>query len=239
MLINLRNALMAGKRTPTAKDYVQSGLIAMWDGIENAGWGTHDPNATVWKDLVGSLDAEKSGSPMVGDKFTNTSNGYWILPSGILSIVQADNLTAEVVFKSDGIDRSNQGVVGIGDNRALWLFFGNPPSGTSSSLTWQVRSSSGIRVWYNEGTFGAGTHSSSVVNNNKVCNCYLDATLRTKTVDVAAGTSTSSSSLWLGRMTGYNNFYGNIYSIRLYSRALTADEIAANYAIDKARFNLP
>ena len=49
MLINLRNALMAGKRTPTAKDYVQDGLLALWDGIENAGWGTHDVNATTWK----------------------------------------------------------------------------------------------------------------------------------------------------------------------------------------------
>jgi hypothetical protein len=28
-------------------------------------------------------------------------------------------------------------------------------------------------------------------------------------------------------------------AVRLYSRALTADEIAANYAVDKARFNLP
>ena len=30
-----------------------------------------------------------------------------------------------------------------------------------------------------------------------------------------------------------------VYNIRLYSRALTASEIAANYAIDKARFGLP
>lgn len=30
-----------------------------------------------------------------------------------------------------------------------------------------------------------------------------------------------------------------IYHVRAYSRALTADEIAHNYAIDKARFNLP
>ena len=37
----------------TARDYVQSGLVAMWDGIENAGWGTHDPNATTWKNLKG------------------------------------------------------------------------------------------------------------------------------------------------------------------------------------------
>jgi hypothetical protein len=30
-----------------------------------------------------------------------------------------------------------------------------------------------------------------------------------------------------------------IYCTRIYSRALTSAEIAANYAIDKARFNLP
>ena len=30
-----------------------------------------------------------------------------------------------------------------------------------------------------------------------------------------------------------------IYCVRLYSRALTADEVAHNYAVDKERFNLP
>ena len=29
------------------------------------------------------------------------------------------------------------------------------------------------------------------------------------------------------------------YTIRIYSRVLTAEEIARNYKIDKARFNLP
>lgn len=36
----------------TAKSYVQNGLLAMWDGIENAGFGVHDPDATYWVDLV-------------------------------------------------------------------------------------------------------------------------------------------------------------------------------------------
>jgi hypothetical protein len=39
-----------------SSSYVQSGLIAQWDGINNAGTGTHDPTATTWKDLKGSLD---------------------------------------------------------------------------------------------------------------------------------------------------------------------------------------
>ena len=37
----------------TAADYVQDGLIALWDGIENVGWGEHDDNATSWIDLTG------------------------------------------------------------------------------------------------------------------------------------------------------------------------------------------
>jgi len=28
----------------------------MWDGIENAGWGVHDENATIWVDLVGGVE---------------------------------------------------------------------------------------------------------------------------------------------------------------------------------------
>ena len=46
----------------TAKNYVKSGLIALWDGIENAGWGVHNASATTWKDLVGSYMYSKSVS---------------------------------------------------------------------------------------------------------------------------------------------------------------------------------
>ena len=43
-----------GAKLPTARDYVQDGLIAMWDGIENAGWGQHEDSPIVWKDLTNS-----------------------------------------------------------------------------------------------------------------------------------------------------------------------------------------
>ena len=48
-----------------ASAYIQDGLIAQWDGIDNAGTGVHDPESTVWKDLKGSLD------------MTLTANGSW------------------------------------------------------------------------------------------------------------------------------------------------------------------
>ena len=40
----------------TSASYVQDGLIAQWDGIDNTGVGVHDPGAKAWKDLVGNYD---------------------------------------------------------------------------------------------------------------------------------------------------------------------------------------
>ena len=39
--------------TYSAKSYVQEGLYAQWDGIENAGWGTHDSAAQKPIELAG------------------------------------------------------------------------------------------------------------------------------------------------------------------------------------------
>ena len=40
----------------TAKSYIQNGLVAHWDGIENAGYGLHDDTTNVWTDLKGFCD---------------------------------------------------------------------------------------------------------------------------------------------------------------------------------------
>ena len=36
--------------------YVTNGLVAHWDGIDNAGRGLHDAETTTWKDLAGTND---------------------------------------------------------------------------------------------------------------------------------------------------------------------------------------
>ena len=38
----------------TAYSYVQKGLKASYDGIDNAGTGTHDATVRTWKDLTGN-----------------------------------------------------------------------------------------------------------------------------------------------------------------------------------------
>lgn len=36
----------------SARNYVQDGLVAMWDGIENAGYGVHSDNPLDFVELV-------------------------------------------------------------------------------------------------------------------------------------------------------------------------------------------
>ena len=58
----------------TAKLYIQDGLVALWDGIENAGWGIHNPDAMMWKNLLGDegLDFPLIGM-VVGENYVYTN----------------------------------------------------------------------------------------------------------------------------------------------------------------------
>ena len=40
----------------SARDYVQDGLVVMYDGIENAGYCAHSFESSAWKDLAGRYD---------------------------------------------------------------------------------------------------------------------------------------------------------------------------------------
>ena len=234
MLINLRHALMAGRHTPTAKDYVQSGLVAMWDGIENAGWGVHDPNATTWRDLVGSHVLSFPATP------SWTDNAYILdgvadhAPScpaqDIFNAIVTGLVTIEIASKStDGTAYGNNGFFGLGrvDLRSFW-FWNNARvtiRGTETGIAGMIENNTAA-------TYSLG--SSGAFKNGLM--------LSTLTF----GSQEAGGSFYIGRIPVYKSqvgiydaIHGVIHSLRVYSRALTAQEIAHNYAIDKARFNLP
>ena len=47
-------AVTAYGDTYTSASYVQEGLVAQWDAIDNAGVGFHIPDSKIWKDLTGN-----------------------------------------------------------------------------------------------------------------------------------------------------------------------------------------
>lgn len=226
----------SGGGVPTARDYVQDGLIAMWDGIENAGWGVHDPNATVWKDLVGTRDLKSSE---VGYNYTIYSTGF-------------DNLLKFLKYDGDITLCARVEFVGLfwGD----WCYFGlGTDSGLAKGIT--INGQNGFRVMIQEKYASPSWYVSVNIPNATAGRAYSIAIVfhfATKSFDVYSdGVYISSASVpnWnidpgVYQTLSFGNRYDNTrcgkrFNGFVYSRALTSAEISHNYEIDKARFNLP
>lgn len=208
---------------PTARDYVQDGLIAMFDGIENAGWKTHDANATVWKDLSGNgndVDVDLTQASWE-DGFLNVTGTTCTRDEEITNIA-----TLEVLFRdprTSEYPNNNGPFFVLGETKGpCCLWYGHISGGSKSNST--AISSNQAKLKH---TFASRSYTYSprsyYVNGEPMPLYYPPKTL----VDAVGCKATAVGGTAI-----------EIYHVRAYSRALTAEEIVHNYAIDKARFNL-
>lgn len=225
MLIGARTTMMnAG---PSARDYVQDGLIAMWDGIENAGWGTHDDTATTWKDLSGNgYDLEATFASWGPDSFKFYRNSYQALSCSASNLL--DKITIEAVLRN------------VSPNNRIALIFGNGNYGVVQIS--HNADAAEFGFGYNKGSVkvsGASFSVSAVFPSNTTPTRYLNGSLgEDGSYSSSFGTTGIRGVFAMNPRSDYQ-FGGEICAIRLYDDMLTAYEIAANYAVDKARFNLP
>ena len=259
MLVAARNGAWAksGGGLPTARDYVQDGLVAMWDGIENAGWGVHDPSATTWKDLIGSNDALLSGA-LVPDRCWGNNHFYNNIESVVFTgtpssamkaAITSGRLTVQGLFMPEVRPSSSN----------MCIFQCSPASVTTDGMIFGVTNNSSFA---SGNTMSWATNRAVnklsppgweyIVGNTYALSFICDNTTMTSILNGSSVTATRTKSLPVDSdltsfaIFNYNwnagrsrTLRGKVYNLRLYSRALTAEEIAANYAIDKARFNLP
>lgn len=227
MIIGSRTASTT-KNGYTAKDYVQDGLFWMFDGKENAGFGVHDPNATIWVDLKSGKNLTVNDGCIWGNNFFNP-NGY-----GTTGPDLSGYYTIEVCVKHEsGVGLFNAS--GYSWNVILFTE-GNLVRFTSRSGRLVTPFSTGVAMTHS----ASGSGGIYFVNNT----AYINGVSSSRTQN--ANFTTVKGSGRIGGFTasdiGYgkiDQFYGEIYCLRAYSRALSANEIAANAAIDKERFNLP
>jgi len=224
----------AAPSAPTARDYVQSGLLAMWDGIENAGWGQHDAAATSWKDLIGSRDATvgSAGSwkdnalhcdgTTYGARCTTIYDGFRTLEAcylfngatnggaGFVAVVSSGNGNGVLISK-------NSGDFGFGYYAASTYFSGGPAIGDAATV---------VGVW-----------DANPASNKNVAQ-YVNGVSITTTTGGNPGFGSGTAISFGARWDSARPIVADLHCVRLYDRALTAAEVAANYAIDMARFNL-
>lgn len=222
--------------------YITDGLIAMFDGEWNAGGGVHDPNATTWKDLVGGLEQKLIGAIRFGENYIEkTAEGggtSGLLSASLAATLNGTNNTIEVVYSCVRDGNNQRYRLGSSGTEFMW---------TNGSNYWAVFYYSGSALKY---ILDVG----KVVGNNVIDAFSLARNggafigynkgikTREKTGENDVGTVASEGSTYKlisDAEAIYNVFQSKTYSVRIYNRALTAAEVAANYAIDKKRFNLP
>ena len=244
MLIANRNgmAVKGGWKNP----YITDGLVAMWDGIWNAGGGVHDPNATVWKDLSGNgYDLTIPQSASINENAIKLTKVAFpsFTPTGL------DQTSAHIEVVIDDLSGTDfwANIVGVGWSRLIT----GSTSAAGSLATISVFMHDGAlkRSDYDLLDGNTGNAFITLVNGRTSlsypCSLLNWGALRhtlymnnvAKTFLRASGNSTTEPN---GTVSiGGSNVTCRYYNARIYSRNLTADEIAANYAVDKARFNLP
>ena len=220
------------KYKPTARDYVQEGLVAMWDGIENAGWGVHDANATGPFNLAtgraDSFDKENSGVSFTWSENYLSYSGGWI---------QFNNLNTNIRY---ALNTNYKTLEFIGDFQPT-----NPSTWPSSANIWSLQGNAqnafqyrrGSRLAYWDNNYSNVSWSSpavTVVRDGDSFSYYGNGVL----LKTATGSNVNYANNISVRCSEITSGTFKVYCIRLYSRALTAAEIAHNYAIDQERFGV-
>ena len=217
--------------------YVQDGLIACWDGLENAGAGQpHDDNATVWRDVVHGYEFNLTGVTVEADRmtFAGTATSYGVLSStdtdstfdvatnGTLEVVYvAPNSVSQVLLQAPATSGMAFSFFKK-DNSSPWLFI--PRSGTSQ------------RVF--DFSPGPATNSISVRYNSGIpMSALANGVSLNANGQNYWGSHGSETTIGTRQSKENNHFPGSIYCIRLYNRQLTDEEITANHIADVGRFH--
>ena len=202
-------------------DYVSNGLVLLLDGVKNTRNG-HSTSTSIWEDLSGN-----NNDLTLENVVQNSNNMYFNgNDSKMYSEKALDVVSVEIVLELE----EKNGYVYIAS-------FGS----NSKSMAWSAESDKGFSLGHMKKRYFVENlykkNSISVQYNPDLM--YLNSEKLTNNL---AGESWSSPSSYPIAFGFYgNNAYrmkGKIYSIRLYNRALTQDEINRNYIVDKARFGI-
>ena len=215
-----------GEVSYSAKDYVQDGLVCLMDGIENVGLGEHDDEASFWVNLVNGGLSEAIGGRTWNADGLNTSGHLglsWGSPTAVQDAEQ-NSRTMEVVFSTK--ESSAQAIlISLGTRRVIGCTGNSIGIGPYQAvpISSALDETLGVSVTYPEG-------------GNSPTAAYVNGIL----VPERTGgnfTNPVSNGIFVG---GYYSkpFSGKVFCIRMYSRELTADEVAWNNRIDRARFGL-
>jgi glycerophosphoryl diester phosphodiesterase len=235
-----------------ADRYVQSGLIAQFDGLENVAYGAqHSDTATQWTSITGTVSnlkfsfSGRSGSVGSwrpdGRYFDGNSKGSTTanITLGDVWTVQATttmNLSQQLTNKTS--PASQYPIVFAADGDSISAYLNNDGS-TTTKLYFKSDSYNGLS--------GANNRASIATFGGRYLTAAFDRTGTKKTYftqDSALGSGKANSSnntvpslkYWIGGTDENHYMKGTMHSLRIYNRLLTDAEMAQNREADEVRF---
>lgn len=243
----------------SSSDYVQDGLLAMWDGLENAGRGVHDAGSSVWVDLCGN----EASFPVVSSGLAFGDFGVEVPYSyGGGCVIQVSEGLYNTFLHSGEAGNSatfewcwsfvKKTPTSSGSEDKV--FFGISSVGTEipwCTFQWRSNSSSSgfsggpASAWNGSWIDFPDIGSYHTVSTSKKGD-FLDRYIAIDGVDhgavhldsVSTARNTSRNAYILPNISsGWSSkFEGVIHCIRCYSHALDEMELRRNWRVDRARY---
>lgn len=223
--------------------YVTDGLITMLDGEWNVAGGQHETAPQKWIDISGNgNDFDVVNNSVFGSDHAIVG-GTGFATGQMFSLAPTMKHVEAVVERDDngtgiGVIFTQRNTGGRGGGYADFYFFVRP-DGKVEVVAYDLSNPSyiGAQAYCKKGSaFSAGSKYSIsagdgkiYVNGSEITGAIGPTTLNIAGNLIASSWTATSGYLWTGK----------IYSIRYYNRVLTDEQLDANYAIDKERFNLP
>ena len=241
IIIKYKDGTFATMRFNKGNSYVEEGLIAHLDGINNTGNG-HSIDTTIWKDLSGhGNDATLYNNP-TWDNNSLTFDGqtnYGRLENTInMPFPNGVTLEAKVKVLSTIQKNSAQEFFGSWDGAGIGLTYSNTSYFYSSAFinnTWTSSvdaNLSNMNEYYTVVATYDNTYYKLYINGNLVkTETYgNNLTIETSPAPFAVGGNPARSS----GMNSYTNV--EFQNVLIYDRALTENEVLRNYEADIARY---
>ena len=237
-----------------AFSYIQKGLVACYDGIENAGAGVHDPNATTWVDLTGH-----GNDGTVGDGLTWVANG-WVntsaapvakpisVGSGLAAVTGSETFTMEFTGTRGSTARATmfgQYAYKPSVNFEYTANSGTTPNALRLHFYVSLASSNTLNQYTTQATTFPNGDSATLAftaapTERGLWKNGVQGTLTTTNNREIVYRNTTCDSVIGGDAAREGNnqfpFIGTCHAFRLYNRVLTAEELSVNSAVDAVRF---
>lgn len=229
------------------KDYVKSGLVLWFDGIDNTTNG-HVDSLSTWEDLSGNghhmtCVSDTTGttlkSAQCGDDYVYFDGAtIFYNDDSILNLLSLNPGTLEIVFEQENtgdaqmiFTTKTSATDTTARNIALWYrptsngycIFSTITGKSTAAVMDMVMKKTTISV-----SVQNDNNYKVIANGNEISNFVDGGSIPCNRTFAVGGKTWTEGNLYA--------FSGKIYAIRYYNRVLTEEEIAQNLKIDKYRF---